>query len=297
MEKSIKKVVGIGELLWDVLPSGKQLGGAPCNFAYHAGQIGCDPYVVSAIGNDIDGTEIIENIKDLALDHKFIQKTEIFPTGTVTVSLDEKGIPDYTIHENVAWDNISWNNSLEKLAKEANAVCFGSLAQRNEVSQKTILKFLENTKTNCLRVFDINLRQSFYNKEIINKSLQFANILKLNDEELPIVARTLGYEQNLDSLLKVLMNDFQLQLIAYTKGSNGSLLITPDEESYCEVPKVKVTDTVGAGDSFTGVFISGLLQNIELKEIHKRATEVAAYVCTQKGATPKIPIDMQQFKK
>lgn len=280
------KVAGIGELLWDLLPKGKELGGAPCNFSYHASRAGCESFVISALGTDALGNEILDLFDEHALDANYIQQTADFPTGTVTVLLDTNGIPSYIIHENVAWDNIDWNISLKTLAKNIDAVCFGSLAQRNTVSRQTILNFLNATKTDCLRVFDINLRQSFYNHETILKSLELANILKLNDDELPVVAELLGLQENDDELLLQLMNRFNLKLIALTKGAKGSLLLTENEESFMEVPKVKIADTVGAGDSFTAVLVAGLLQNHELKRIHENATQVAAFVCTEDGAMP-----------
>jgi len=280
------KVVGIGELLWDMLPQEKQIGGAPCNFAYHAFQAGCRPFVISALGADASGDEILAKFDEFGLDKSFVQRTANLPTGTVTVSLDMNGIPTYIIHENVAWDNIVWNNPLETLAKNVDAVCFGSLAQRNTVSQQTILSFLNATKTDCLRVFDINLRQTFYNNETILKSLELANILKLNDDELPVVAELIGLLGNDNELLSQLMNRFNLKLIALTKGAKGSLLQTENDQSFMEVTKVQIADTVGAGDSFTAVLVAGLLQNHELKRIHETATQVAAFVCTQDGAMP-----------
>lgn len=288
MQKTCK-IAGIGELLWDLLPEGKQLGGAPCNFAYHAFQAGCRPFVISAIGTDVSGNEILELFDELGLDKSFVQQTPGYPTGTVTVSLDGNGIPTYIIHENVAWDHIAWNSSLEILAKSVDAVCFGSLAQRNPVSQQTILSFLKATRTECLRVFDINLRQLFYNRETIVQSLGLANILKLNDDELPVVAGLLGIEGKDEKLLVQLMQKFNLKLVALTKGDKGSILMTENEKSFMEAPKVKIADTVGAGDSFTAILVAGLLKNIELKKIHETATQAAAYVCTQKGATPKLP--------
>ena len=280
------KVAGIGELLWDLLPKGKQLGGAPCNFAYHASREGCESFVVSTIGRDGLGKEILALFDERALDTSYVQQTANFPTGTVEVTLDSNGIPGYIIHENVAWDNIGWNSSLEALAKNVDAVCFGSLAQRNTVSRQTILNFLNATKADCLRVFDINLRQAFYTEDIILKSLELANILKLNDDELPVLAELLGLHGNDDDLLKQLMQKFNLKLVALTKGAKGSLLLTGNEESYLEVPKVKIVDTIGAGDSFTAVLVAGMLQNRKLKEIHESATQLAAFVCTQNGAMP-----------
>ena len=186
------KVAGIGELLWDMLPQGKQLGGAPCNFAYHAFHAGCQSFVISALGLDASGDEILERFGQIGLDKSFVQQASDYPTGTVTVSLDASGIPGYIIHEKVAWDSIVWNSSLETLANSVDAACFGSLAQRNKVSRQTIFNFLNATKTDCLRVLDINLRQAFYTENIILKSLELANILKLNDDELPVLAELLG---------------------------------------------------------------------------------------------------------
>ena len=280
------KVAGIGELLWDMLPKGKQLGGAPCNFAYHASRAGCESFVVSALGTDGLGKEILALFDEYALDANYVQQTTNFQTGTVTVSLDANGIPSYIIHETVAWDNIGWNSSLEALAKNLDAVCFGSLAQRNPVSRQTILNLLNATKPDCLRVFDINLRQSFYTEDIIVQSLELANILKLNEDELPVVAEILKLQGNDDELMQQLMQMFSLKLIALTKGHKGSILLTSTEQSFMEVPKVQIADTVGAGDSFTAVLVAGLLQNHDLKEIHATATKVAAFVCTQDGAMP-----------
>jgi fructokinase len=283
------RVAGIGELLWDMLPQGKQLGGAPCNFAYHASQAGCESFVVSAIGTDTAGDEILTCFHELGLDHSYVQRNADFPTGTVTVTVDDHGIPSYIIHEKVAWDNIGWNPSLEALAKSIDAVCFGSLAQRNTISKQTIIRFLEATGKDCLRVFDINLRQHFFDTVTIIQSLSMANILKLNEDELPVVADLLGLHGNEDSLLTQLMDKFNLKLIALTKGGSGSILLTKEERSFMEVPQVKIADTVGAGDSFTAVLVAGLLKKAELKIIHETATRVAAFVCTQQGATPRIP--------
>ncbi|MBB3186210.1 carbohydrate kinase family protein [Microbacter margulisiae] len=289
------KVAGIGELLWDILPQGKQLGGAPCNFAYHVYQAECQPFVISSLGPDASGDEILTRFDELELDKSFVQLTQGFSTGTVTISLDVNGIPSYIIQENVAWDNMIWNNSLEALAKSVDAVCFGSLAQRNSVSRQTILKFLETTRPDCLKVLDINLRQSFYNRVTIIRSLEFANILKLNDDELLVVAGLLGLQGTDDELMSQLMQKFSLKLVAVTKGDKGSILMTSKEKSFMEVPKVKIADTVGAGDSFTAILVAGLLRNEELKRIHKTATQIAAFVCTQKGATPKLPKSLLKF--
>ena len=280
-------VAGIGELLWDVLPAGKQLGGAPCNFAFHAMQAGCTSYVISAIGNDELGSELKNLIRRLEISNKYIQENE-FPTSTVTIELDENGHPDYTIHENVAWDHIGWNKDLERLAKELDAVCFGSLAQRNPESEQSIISFLAATRPDCLKVFDINLRQNYYSKALIMNSLELSDILKLNENELPVVSGYLGIKGNQDFQLDQIRRHFSLKYIVYTQGSNGSIILTDTERSFAEAPDVQIADTVGAGDSFTAIFIAGLLKGVPLKEIHKKASEIAAYVCTQKGATPKL---------
>jgi len=285
MEKPI--IAGIGELLWDCLPSGKQLGGAPCNFAYHAMQAGCESFVISAIGNDESGAEIKKVVKKLYLSTQYIQENE-FPTSTVTVSLDEKGHPDYTIHENVAWDHIRWNNEMQELAAKLDAVCFGSLAQRNSDSQESIQSFISSLKRDCLKVFDINLRQNYYSNKTIVDSIMMSDMLKLNDDELPILANYLVLNGSAENQIEKLIELFNLKYIIYTMGSKGSIIKSENETSYAEVPNINVADTVGAGDAFTAIFIAGILQGIPLKEVHKKATEIAAYVCTQKGATPKL---------
>jgi fructokinase len=293
MEKR-KIVTGIGELLWDMLPQGKQIGGAPFNFSFHAAQAGCEAHVVSAIGNDDSGAEILKSMAFLNLADKYIQSGSR-PTGRVDVTLNKEGHPDYTIIEDVAWDHIAWNNDLASLAPVTDAVCFGSLAQRNNTSRMTILNFLEAVSPNCLKVFDINLRQNFYNREILLESLQHANILKLNEEELPVVASLFSLEGNSESQLVKLSEIFGLDYIAYTMGSKGSLLIGREESSFVEAPEVLVVDTVGAGDSFTALLVTGILNEIPLNEIHKKATEIAAIVCTRAGATPLIDKALMQF--
>jgi fructokinase len=280
-------VAGIGELLWDVLPSGKQLGGAPCNFVFHAIQSGCDGYPISAIGKDESGIDLKENLHELGLSSQYLQEND-FPTSTVTVSLDKKGNPDYTIHENIAWDHLSWNEDLEKLAKELDAVCFGSLAQRSHESEQSINFFLTATRPECLKVFDINLRQNYFSKELIINSLELSDILKLNENELPVVSGYLGLNGNPELQLEQILRYFNLKYVVYTLGSKGSIIISDNERSFAEVPSVQIADTVGAGDSFTAIFIAGILKGVPLKEIHNKATEIAAYVCTQKGATPRL---------
>lgn len=282
MEKKFR-VAGIGELLWDVLPSGKQPGGAPFNFAYHAGLAGCKPHLISAVGKDELGCEILGKANQLGISQQYIQKND-YPTSTVTVVLNESGHPDYNIHEDVAWDYILWNADMNSLSKELDAVCFGSLAQRSPVSALTITTFLKSLNPKCLKVFDINLRQHYFNERTIRESLLLADILKLSDDELPDLKEYYNLQGGVDIQLKALLNKFGLKYIVYTMGGEGSIIISSDKYSFMKSPRVKVFDTVGAGDSFTAIMVAGLLQNKALTEIHKNATDVAAFVCTQRGA-------------
>jgi len=288
---NIPVVAGIGELLWDVLPTGKQIGGAPTNFAFHAMQAGCESILISAAGNDKHGDELLTELGNLKLNCEYVQRNE-FPTGTVTVTLNEKGHPQYIIHENVAWDNILMNSKIESNLKKLDAICFGSLGQRSPVSAATIIMILEALKPDCLKVFDINLRQQFYSYDIIVKSLQVADILKINEEELPVLSDLFDLQGDVKNQLSQFISQFNLRYVAYTMGENGSILMSSNYFSFVESPKVTVVDTVGAGDSFTAILVSGLLKGVPLTEVHEMATKTAAYVCTQKGATPLIPFKL-----
>lgn len=283
-------VVGIGEALWDVLPEGKKLGGAPANFAYHVSQFGLQSQVVSSIGEDKLGNEILDNFQGKGL-HTLIEKVE-YPTGTVQVRLDNEGVPCYDIKENVAWDNIPFTDKLKQLAQKTCAVCYGSLAQRNVVSRETINAFLNAMPEGKgqYKIFDINLRQGFYTKEIICNSMQRCNILKINDEELVTVSRMFGYPGiDLQDKCWILLAKYKLEMLILTCGVNGSYVFTPGSVSFVETPKVEVADTVGAGDSFTAAFVSAILKGKTVKEAHQLAVNVSAYVCTQNGAMPELP--------
>lgn len=283
-------VVGMGEALWDVLPEGKKIGGAPANFAYHVSQFGFPSCVVSAIGDDALGKEIIENFTSKGLDQLIAEVP--YPTGTVQVEIDQTGIPLYDIKENVAWDNIPYTEHLDALAKRTKAVCFGSLAQRNVVSRNTINHFLDTMPKDddSLIVFDVNLRQGFYNKEILCKSMQNCNILKINDEELITVSRMFGYPGiDLQDKCWILLGKYNLKMLILTCGINGSYVFTPGNVSFQPTPKVEVADTVGAGDSFTAAFIASILKGKSVTEAHSIAVKTSAYVCTQKGAMPILP--------
>lgn len=289
MENNNKYVVGIGEVLWDVLPEGKKLGGAPANFAYHVSQFGLNSRVVSAIGNDKLGTEIERDFSEKGLEG-IIEKVA-YPTGTVQVSLDDNGVPNYTIKENVAWDNIPFTTALKELAQHTCAVSYGSLAQRNIVSRETIHAFLDAMpKEGAYKIFDINLRQNFYTKDIICESLERCNVLKINDEELVAVSRLFGYPGiDLQDKCWILLAKYNLKMLILTCGVNGSYVFTPGHVSFVETPKVAVADTVGAGDSFTAAFVSAVLRGLSVSEAHKLAVNVSAYVCTQNGAMPILP--------
>lgn len=283
-------VVGMGEALWDVLPEGKKLGGAPANFAYHVSQFGLESRIVSAVGQDKLGSEILDNFREKQL-YGLIE-TVPYPTGTVQVELDAEGVPCYDIKEGVAWDNIPYTQALEGLAHQTCAVCFGSLAQRSIVSRETIHHFLDAMPENedTLRIFDINLRQGFYTKEILCDSFRRCNVLKINDEELVTVSRMFGYPGiDLKDKCWILLAKYNLKMLILTCGVNGSYVFTPGHISFVETPKVEVADTVGAGDSFTAAFTAAILKGRSVEEAHRLAVDTSAFVCTQQGAMPVFP--------
>ena len=283
-----KFVIGIGEALWDMLPEGKKLGGAPANFAYHASQFGHEAIAVSAIGQDKLGEEIVEALEEHRLPYH-LDRVE-YPTGTVQVTLDAQGVPQYEIKTDVAWDNIPYTKELAALAADCKAVCFGSLAQRNAVSRESISLFLDAVPEDCLKVFDINLRQDFYGKEVLEESFRRCTILKINDEELVVIARMfqlpgLSLEDKCRSLIKT----YGLQMLILTCGVNGSYVFYEGGMSFLDTPKVQVADTVGAGDSFTGAFVASLLNGKTVPEAHETAVKVSAFVCTRSVAMPVVP--------
>ncbi|MGM0375261.1 MAG: carbohydrate kinase family protein [Bacteroidota bacterium] len=284
-----KVVIGLGEILWDFLPDGKKLGGAPANFVWHAQQLGARGLVISAVGDDDYGREILDVIRQRKLGNGIAVAKK--PTGTVTVKL-KKGIPEYIIHENVAWDFIELNDLAVDGLCRADAVCFGTLAQRGVCSRETIFKALEMTPEHCLKVFDINLRQQFYSKAIIERSLLYADVLKLNDEELLVVKDLLGISGNDVIVCKNILTHYNLKMLVLTGGDQGSMLLTRDEISELKTPETKVADTIGAGDAFAAAVTMGVLNDLPLNEIHKKAVEISAFVCTQNGAMPVLPSRM-----
>lgn len=283
-------IIGIGEALWDVLPEGKKIGGAPANFAYIVSQFGLRSVAVSALGNDALGKELQANLDEKKLE--YILPVVPFPTGTVQVSLNAEGIPVYEIKENVAWDNIPFTEEFERLAQSVRAVCFGSLAQRNGVSHDTINRFLDAIpdEEGIYKIFDINLRQHFYTPELLNESMMKCNILKINDEELEVIKKLFGYsDTDAEATCRKLQETYGLKILILTCGTNGSYVFAESHPSFIPTPKVEVADTVGAGDSFTAAFVAALLNGTSVAQAHKLAVAVSAYVCTQHGAMPVLP--------
>lgn len=285
-------VVGIGEVLWDKFPGRKALGGAPANFAYHAAQMGHQGLVVSAVGIDRDGSGIRAELKKHAL--PFHLDWVPYPTGTVDADISDPNNPKYTIHTRCAWSHIPFTDELREIAARTKAVCFGTLAQWGQESRRSIRAFLDHCPPDCLKVCDINLRQNYFTKAVIRESLRRANILKLNEEELTVVTGLLGYRMAGEEVLcRRLMKSCHLDMIILTKGIHGSWIVWKDGRSFQPTPEVKVVSAVGAGDAFTGAFIGSLLHGASIEEAHRKAVRISAFVCTRKGAMPRIPEDLR----
>ena len=287
------KLVGIGEVLWDLLPGGKQLGGAPANFAYHACALGAEGWIVSRVGSDPQGREIIARLEALGLRTDGIEIDPDAPTGTVSVEITAGGQPQFTIHENSAWDHLAGQANARKAVAEADAICFGTLAQRSEASRAAIRGLLALAPADTLRVLDVNLRQKFYSREIIEQSLRRANALKVNDGELPLMAEMFGFGGDLPSQLAQVADHFELRLAACTRGEHGSLLLAEGRWSNHSGVRAKVVDTIGAGDSFTAAMVLGRLAGWDLDEINEQANRVAAHVASCAGATPVLPEELR----
>jgi fructokinase len=294
MNFAVNTIIGVGEVLWDLLLTGAQLGGAPANFAYHAHALGAEAQVITRVGKDDYGREIIHRFHAMGLPETGVQVDETAPTGTAKVELSGDGLAHFTIQENVAWDFIAVTDEAVAVARRAHAICFGSLAQRCQASRHTIQYLVAATPPDALRVFDINMRQQFYSRDVVEKSFRLANVLKLNDDELPRLADMFRLTGSTEDQIGQLAQTFSLRLVALTRGPNGSLLYQKDNGevrwSDCPSRPVKVIDTVGAGDSFTAALVLGLLRKMDLDEINTVANEVARYVCSQPGATPALPI-------
>lgn len=278
------KIIGLGEILWDMLPTGKQLGGAPANFAYHVCRLGGNGWAVSAISDDELGREIKNTLSTKKLNTILEEVNE--PTGTVQVTLNAAGVPTYDITEGVAWDHIPFTERIGDLAKETSAVCFGTLAQRSPESRATIHEFIENMPDGSLKVYDINLRQNYYDENIISDSLRLADILKINDEELEIVSRMLCLSGTSEERCRAISREFNLKFVILTMGGDGSKVILEDRVHLSTPGKINIVDTVGAGDSFTAAFMLAYLRGESIENAHTLATEVSSYVCTKAGAMP-----------
>jgi fructokinase len=281
------KIVGLGELLWDLLPAGKQLGGAPANFAYITTLLGDEGIAASCVGSDDLGDEAIRRLKQLGVSTTFIQRDTNHPTGKVNVKVDNTGQPSFEICAPVAWDFLKWTAQWQELAEQADAVCFGSLAQRSAVSRSTIGCFLDATPAQALRVFDVNLRQNFYTKEILSNSMQRARIAKLNHDEVPRVIQLLGLEPgDVESSAQRLLSLYDLELVCVTRGPAGSLLVRKD--ACCQHPgfPVKVADTIGAGDAFTAALVHEFLRRSSLDHMNAVANRIGAWVASEAGAMP-----------
>jgi fructokinase len=286
-------LVGIGEILWDMLPGGKQLGGAPANFAYQANALGGRGVVASRVGADDLGREILARLDTCQIDRRFVSTDPDHPTGTVDVRVDQCGIPEYVIHQDVAWDHLQITPDLLALAPTADCVCYGTLAQRGEESRKAIVAFLNSTRADCLRVLDINLRQNFYSDSLISDLLNVSRVLKLNDAELPVVGELLNLGTSERDVINKLFRHFDLTAIALTRGAHGSAIFTPDRAYEQPAVSVKIADTVGAGDAFTAAMALGMCAGLEMGKTGELAARAAAFVCSQHGAMPSMPSELR----
>ncbi len=292
MPKKLSTIVGIGEVLWDIFADQKRLGGAPANFTFHCRQLGGNACLASQTGNDPLGHELHQILNSKGINRDFIPTHPSLPTGTVHVHVSESGSPEYTIEPNVAWDFLPWSSQLQTLAGHTDAVCFGSLAQRNACSRETIRNFLSHTPSHCLKIFDINLRLPFPSMDIILASLEMATLFKLNDEELAYLAPKLNLHGNQTELLTQLKQTFNLDGVALTRGAHGSILLYHDALSVCPGIPASITDTVGAGDAFTAALCIGILKCLPVDTINELACRVGSYICTQSGAMARLPDDL-----
>jgi fructokinase len=280
-------VVGLGELLWDLFPGGKQLGGAPANFAYMTSLLGDEGLVASRVGNDALGRSAARRLQRIGLKSSYLQLDTLHRTGTVKVHVDPAGQPTFEIAESVAWDFFQWTTEWDHLAGQADAVCFGSLAQRSPRSRATIRSFLQRVDRDTVRVFDVNLRQAFYSAETLDESLRLTDIVKLNQDELPIVVKFLGHPlEDEPGGARWLRDKYGLKLVCVTRGAMGSLLVNEKETSEHPGCKVRVVDTVGSGDAFSAALVYHYLRRASLSTLNEAANRMGAWVASQTGATP-----------
>ena len=284
-------IAGIGEVLWDKFPDGDRLGGAPANFAFHAAQLGANSRVISRTGRDPDGDRLREQLRRLGLLIDFLQSDPVNPTGTVLVQIDN-GQPTYTITQSVAWDFLEPTEQLQNLVLQLDAICFGTLAQRNPVSRDTIRRVVSGCRADALRLFDINFRQTFYTPGDIEFGLSHATALKLNADELVVMGRIYGCESD---ILGKLFQRFPLDLIAVTRGAEGCALYGRGQTVRSPGTPIQCVDAVGAGDAFSAMLAVGLLKNLPLQEIADRCNRIGAFVASQPGAMPQLPVAMRCF--
>ncbi len=287
-------LIGLGEILWDLLPSGRQLGGAPANFAYHANALGATGTIISRVGTDQNGADILSRVRQLGLAPDLIQIDPDAPTGTVSVELNSDGQPGYIIHENVAWDRIAAKKEALAAAARADAICFGTLAQRCHRSRSSIHEIVSNSRRDALRILDVNLRQHFYTTDVISQSLGATNIFKINDGELPVLAKLLGLTGDIESQLVQIAKAYDLRLVALTRGAHGSVLLANGQRSEHAGVPTEVADTVGAGDSFTAAMALGILSGWDLDKTNEHANRVASFVASRPGATPDLPPELRE---
>ena len=285
-------VAGIGEVLWDVFPENEIFGGAPANFSIHCSGLGANSFVLGSIGCDSRGVKALDFLQQRGVNTRLLQQHSEVPTGIVEVNLDPYGQPSYVIEKHSAWDELLTVEYLDMFPHGVDAVCFGTLAQRNKTTRLAIRSLLSQMPTESLSVFDINLRQSYFSRELIERSLVLADVLKLNSEELKVVSSLLGLSGSIETLLRVIMNDFELQLIALTRGKDGAFLISKKGGSDRGGLDVDVIDTVGAGDAYTSALVMGYLNRWSMEKINLTAIEISAWVCTREGAVPEIPKEL-----
>ena len=287
-------LIGLGEILWDLLPSGRQLGGAPANFAYQANALGATGTIISRVGRDQNGSDLLSRVRQLGLAPNLIQIDSEAPTGTVSIELSSDGQPRYIIHENVAWDRIAAEKEALAAAAHSDAICFGTLAQRSDRSRSSIHEILSNSRRDALRILDVNLRQSFYSADVIGESLGAASILKINDGELPVLAKLFGLTGDIESQLVQIAKGYDLRLVALTRGAHGSVLFADGQRSEHAGIPAEVADTVGAGDSFTAAMALGILSGWDLDKVNEHANRVASFVASRPGATPDLPPELRE---
>jgi len=288
-------IAAIGEVLWDVYPDAARFGGAPANFACHAAAFGADALLVSAVGNDEAGDQAMATLERHHVDTTSVVRDPAHATGKVDVTVDASGRASYRFADDVAWDHLSWADSLALLAQQLDAICYGSLAQRSKESRETIHRLVGATLPGTMRMFDVNLRQTFFTTEVIDASLRLATALKLNEEELPLVAELCGVAGSArQEVMHALLDRYELGIVALTCGPNGAVLMTADDVSECPAVPTQIVDTVGAGDAFTATLVIDFMRGLPLGEINRHANMVAAFVCSQAGAVAPLPAGLLQ---